>query len=256
MNCFIGPLVTIITPSYNAEKFIKETIQSVRNQTYTNWEMLIVDDMSNDNTRNIIKEAIEKDQRIKLISLEKNSGAAVARNIGIDNAKGKYVAFLDSDDLWLPEKLEKQIAFMQAKDIAFSFTGYKIIKQSGESTSKVIYAPEKIGYNELLKNTIIGCLTVMLDIEKLGRIQMPNIRTRQDTAMWLKILKYEKYAYGLNEVLSQYRNVENSISSRKWKMAKMNWKLYRDIEGLSVVKSTWCFLNYAFNGLIKHGIKW
>lgn len=248
-------LVSIVTPSYNASSFIKETIQSVQSQTYTNWEMIIVDDVSKDNTRELIKEEIKKDDRIQLIELQENGGAAIARNTGINCAKGKYIAFLDSDDLWLPEKLEKQLEFMQNNDIAFSFTSYQIMNQDGILTDKVVHVPEKINYNGLLKNTIIGCLTVMLDIEKLGKVQMPNIRTRQDTATWLKILRQGHYAYGLDEVLSNYRKVENSISSKKFKMAKMNWKLYREIEGLSILKSAWCFINYALNGVVKHFVK-
>ncbi|WP_439874595.1 glycosyltransferase family 2 protein [Bacillus mycoides] len=249
------PLVSIVTPSYNANSFIKKTIQSVQSQTYKNWEMIIIDDVSKDNTCELIKEESKKDNRIRLIELKENSGAAIARNTGINNARGKYVAFLDSDDLWLPEKLEKQLAFMQNNDIAFSFTGYQIMNQDGTLTDKVVHVPGKINYNGLLKNTIIGCLTVMLDIEKLGKIQMPNIRTRQDTATWLKILRQGHYAYGLDEVLSKYRKVENSISSNKFKMAKMNWKLYREIEGLSILKSAWCFGNYALNGVVKHFVK-
>ncbi len=248
-------MVSVIIPSYNASPFIKEAIQSIQSQTYTNWEMIIVDDVSKDNTRELIKEEIKKDGRIQLIELQENGGAAIARNTGINCAKGKYIAFLDSDDLWLPEKLEKQVAFMQNNDLAFSFTSYQIMDQDGNLTEKVVHVPEKINYNGLLKNTIIGCLTVMLDVEKLGKVQMPNIRTRQDTATWLKILKQGHYAYGLDEVLSKYRKVENSISSKKFKMAKMNWKLYREIEGLSVLKSAWCFINYALNGVVKHFVK-
>ncbi|WP_243525214.1 glycosyltransferase family 2 protein [Bacillus pseudomycoides] len=248
-------LVSIIIPTYNAEKFILHTINSVRAQTYKIWEIIIIDDCSSDSTIRIVEEQEKLDKRIRIIKLERNSGAAIARNTGINHAKGKYIAFLDSDDLWLPEKLEKQLAFMQNNDIAFSFTSYQIMDQDGILTDKVVHVPEKIDYNGLLKNTIIGCLTVMLDIEKLGKVQMPNIRTRQDTATWLKILKQGHYAYGLDEILSKYRKVENSISSKKFKMAKMNWKLYREIEGLSVPKSAWCFVNYALNGAIKHFVK-
>ena len=150
----IKPFISIVTPSYNASSFIKETIHSVQSQTYNNWEMIIVDDVSKDNTRELIKEEIETDNRIRLIELTENSGAAIARNTGINNAKGKYVAFLDSDDLWLPEKLEKQLEFMQNNDIAFSFTSYQIMNQDGILTDKVVHVPEKINYNGLLKNTI------------------------------------------------------------------------------------------------------
>ncbi|MFK4307406.1 teichuronic acid biosynthesis glycosyltransferase TuaG [Bacillus sp. RC242] len=249
------PLISVITPTYNAERFIIETIESIKLQTYSNWELIIVDDCSQDKTVELIREKYQKETRIKILQLSENSGAAIARNTGINQAKGQYIAFLDSDDLWLPQKLEKQLAFMQTNNIAFSFTSYQIMNQDGVLTDKVINVPQKIDYNGLLKNTIIGCLTVMLDINKLGKVQMPNIRTRQDTATWLKILKQGHYAYGLDEVLSEYRKVENSISSKKFKMAKMNWKLYRDIEGLSVFKSAWCFVNYALNGVIKHIIK-
>ncbi|CAM4334080.1 glycosyltransferase family 2 protein [Bacillus albus] len=248
-------LISIIIPTYNAERFILNTINSIKEQTYENWEIIVIDDCSSDNTLQIVKGQQAIDKRIRIIKLKNNSGAAIARNTGINSAKGKYVAFLDSDDLWLPEKLEKQFAFMQENDIAFSFTSYQIINQDGTSTDKFVHVPEKIHYNGLLKNTIIGCLTVMIDIEKLGKIQMPNIRTRQDTATWLKILKQGHYAYGLDEVLSKYRKVENSISSKKFKMAKMNWKLYREIEGLSILRSAWCFVNYALNGVVKHFVK-
>lgn len=249
------PLISIITPSYNASSFIMETIRSVQSQSYTNWEMIVVDDLSKDNTRKIIKEEQKKDNRIKLIPLEENSGAAIARNIGIDHASGKYLAFLDSDDLWLPEKLEKQLEFMRRKNIGFAFTGYQIITQNGEPTKKFIQVPELIDYNGLLKNTIIGCLTVMIDVEKVGKVKMPNFRTRQDTATWLGILKQGHLAFGLNETLAQYRKVENSVSSKKINMAKMNWRLYREIEKLSIPKSVWCFINYAYNGFLKHKIK-
>lgn len=245
------PLVTVITPAYNSSKYISETILSVQKQTYTNWEMIIVDDCSQDNTVDIIEGFRKEDNRIKLITLDKNGGAGVARNVAINAAQGKYIAFLDSDDQWLPEKLEKQVCFMLEKDIAFSFTSYKVIKE-GEELGNIIYAPTQITYPELLKNTIIGCLTVMLDIEKLGKVQMPEIRSRQDTALWLSILKQGYIAYGMKEVLSIYRIVPGSISSNKLKVAKQNWKLYREIEKLNIFYATWCFLHYAWNGIKKN----
>lgn len=245
-------LVSIITPTFNSEKYILETIESVKNQTYHNWEMIIVDDCSNDNTVSLIKNEIRKDHRIRLIQQKNNVGAAVARNTAIKNAKGKYMAFLDSDDLWHPRKLEVQLSFMKHKDIAFSFTEYEIINEDGSETGKIINVPEKIDYNGLLKNTIIGCLTVMLDTEKLGLVQMPNIRTRQDTALWLSILKKGITAYGIQQPLAKYRKVNGSISSNKIKMAKQNWKLYREIEQLNIFYATWCFINYAWNAFKKH----
>jgi teichuronic acid biosynthesis glycosyltransferase TuaG len=245
------PLVSVITPTYNAERHILETIRSVQSQTYLNWEMLIVDDCSRDNTITIITEQAEKDERIKLVRLSENSGAAVARNTALKKAKGKYVAFLDSDDLWFPEKLTTQVSYMQEKNIAFSYTSYQIINEDGLDANKVVKVPPSINYSGLLKNTIIGCLTVMLDTEKLGIVQMPNIRTRQDTALWLSILKKGIIAYGISEPLSKYRKVNGSISSNKLKMAKQNWKMYREIESLSIARSSWCFVNYAFNAFKK-----
>lgn len=244
-------LVSVITPSYNAEKFISATIESVRTQTYTNWEMIIVDDCSKDDTREILKRYAELDSRIKPIFLEENSGAAVARNTALKEARGDYVAFLDSDDLWVPDKLEKQLAFMQKNDYAFSFTAYNLMDESGNPLEKVINVPKKIDYKGLLKNTIIGCLTVMIDTRKVEPLQMPLIRTRQDYALWLKVLRQGHIAYGMQEPLAHYRIVEGSISSNKLKTAKRNWYVYREIEKLSLPYASWCFVNYAFYAIKK-----
>ncbi|WP_368503238.1 glycosyltransferase family 2 protein [Alkalihalophilus sp. As8PL] len=245
------PLVSVITPLYNAESFINETIQSVLNQTYTNWEMLIVDDCSTDNGPDIVKEYQEKEDRVYYVRLKDNSGAAIARNVAIQLAKGKYIAFLDSDDLWLPAKLEKQVAFMEDGQKAFSFTGYGIMKENGEIKGKVVEAPEVVNYEYLLKNTIIGCLTVMLNVELLGKVQMEPIRTRQDFLLWLSILKQGVTAHGLNETLAMYRRVNDSISSQKLQVAKRNWEIYRKFEKLPFLKSCYVFMNYAWNGLKK-----
>lgn len=249
-----NPLVSIITPCFNAQNFIEETIKSVRAQTYTNWEMIICDDVSSDDSRNIIEKHIKEDSRIKLIKLDKNSGAAVARNTAIKAAKGKYIAFLDSDDLWIPQKLEKQVAFMLENDIVFSFTEYSLISENGKDLGKIIKIPDYIDYRGLLKNTIIGCLTVMLDIEKLGKVQMPLIRTRQDFALWLSILRDGHKAYGIHEALSKYRLVQDSISRNKWKAAKRNWQVYREIEKLPFFDALWCFINYAWNAYRKNKV--
>jgi len=240
------PLVSVITPAYNAARFIRAAIESVKRQTYPHWELILIDDCSRDETVALIQEELG-DPRIQLIELAQNSGAAVARNAGIRAAKGKYLAFLDSDDLWLPEKLERQVAFMQERDAAFSFTQYRIIREDGGASRHVVPIPQRIDYHGLLKNTIIGCLTVMLDRAKLGPVQMPNIRTRQDTAMWLQILKQGYTAYGIQEVLSEYRKVEGSISSNKWKAARQTWRLYRDIEKLNLARAAWCFVHYGWN---------
>lgn len=239
------PLVSVITPAYNAERFIGETIESVLKQTYPHWEMIIVDDKSTDRTVEIVESYVKQDSRIKLIQLEKNSGSAVARNTAMDNAKGRYLAFLDSDDLWMEEKLEKQLKFMQENDIAFSFTKYVRMKENGELTNAISKAPKRVGYHQLMKHCVIGCLTVMIDREKVGEERMVNIRTRQDYAFWLSLMKKGFDAYGLPEVLAKYRLVENSISSNKLKAAKQNWYVYYHIEKQGLLKSLWYFAHYA-----------
>ena len=245
------PLISIITPSYNASLFIEHTITSVRKQTYQHWEMIIVDDCSTDNTPDILERFENKDERIHVIYLNQNGGAAFARNIALQQAKGRFVAFLDSDDCWKPEKLQKQLSFMQTNHYAFTFTGYELMTNEGVLLNKQISAPEQISYNDMLKNTIIGCLTVMIDRQMAGHIQMPNIRTRQDLATWLAILKKGINAFGLNENLAEYRIGNSSISRNKWKAAKMNWFVYRKVEKLNVIKAFWCFSHYAFHAVLK-----
>ena len=247
----MSSLVSIITPSYNSSKFIKDCVASVFSQTYKNWEMIIVDDCSKDNSKEIISELSTKDKRIKSIFLEKNVGAAEARNAAIRQSKGKYVAFLDSDDLWNPKKLEKQLSFMYENEIAFSYTNYQFMSENGEDLSNIISAPEKMTYDSYLKNTIIGCLTVIIDREKSGEFEMPNIRSSHDMALWLLIMKRGFSAYGLDENLARYRIVSTSNTASKWHAAKDVWKVYRQVEKLSFIYSAWCFVWYAFNALKK-----
>jgi teichuronic acid biosynthesis glycosyltransferase TuaG len=244
-------LVSIITPSYNSLRFLPQTVQSIISQTYTNWEWIIVDDFSTDGTIEYLENLSSGDSRIKPIFLEANQGAAYARNLAIQNASGKYIAFLDSDDLWTSNKLSQQIEFMKDNDYAFTFTSYRLMEENADVTSKVIHAPKRIDYNQLLKNTVIGCLTVILDIEKVGKVQMPLIRTRQDMVLWLSILKRGFVAQGFQQELAFYRKVHGSISSNKIKAARMNWFVYRKIEKLSVPRATWCFVNYAWNAVKK-----
>lgn len=244
-------LVSIVTPVYNSEKFISETIDSIQNQTYKHWELILVDDCSSDNSYDIISEYIKYDKRIRYIKLEKNSGAAVSRNTGIKNARGRFIAFLDSDDIWLPEKLEKQVKYMLDKKIGFTFTSYRYMKEDGTKTNKVAKAPYKINYNGLLKNTIIGCSTVVLDRQIVGDFLMPLVRKGQDTATWLMILRNQKYAYGIEEILVDYRLVGNSLSSNKIKALKRTWNIYRSVEKINVFKSTYVFCFYVFNAIKK-----
>ncbi|WP_173443885.1 glycosyltransferase family 2 protein [Selenomonas ruminantium] len=232
-------LVSIITPTYNCGRFIGETIESVQQQTYTNWEMIIVDDCSTDDTKSVVEKYLQKDKRIKYHCLAENSGAAVARTKAMELATGQYMAFLDSDDLWMPDKLEKQLEFMQKNNYAFTSTSYQHMSEEGEMIPKVLQAIPKTDYNRLLLDCPVGNSTVMYDVSKMGKFQVPNIRKRNDDALWLAMLKKEKYIYGWNEVLMKYRLRNNSISRNKWSLVKYTWKLYRDIENLSVFTSVW-----------------
>ncbi|MGG3468165.1 glycosyltransferase family 2 protein [Neobacillus pocheonensis] len=246
-------VVSIITPSYNSAKFITETIRSVKEQTFTNWEMIIVDDCSLDNTVNIVKKAMMDDFRIKLIELKKNSGPAIARNRAIAYAKGNYLAFLDSDDLWLPRKLERQLMFMEKNNFAFTYSDYRIMSEEGERTDVVLRVPVKMDYKSLLKNTMIGTLTVMLDKRKVGRVQMPLHRDcSEDYGLWLTILSRGISAYGLNEELAVYRKCEVSLSSNKLKSARKTWNTYRKIENINIPSALWYFANYSLHAFLKH----
>lgn len=238
-------------PSYNAAKFIAASIQSVIEQTYNNWELLITDDCSKDDTVKIVEQFLEKDNRIKLFSTGKNSGPACARNKSLENATGKYIAFLDSDDIWGSNKLETQLKFMIEKNIAFSFSSYSVMKEDGTPTGNTINVPKVIGYHGYLRNTIIGCLTVIIDREKTGNFLMPNIKTSEDMALWLDIMKRGYKAWGLQIPLAQYRVVSNSLTSKKWKEAKYVWKVYREIEHINPIYSTICFVGYVINAIIK-----
>ena len=244
-------LVSIITPVYNAQDFIQETVDSVREQMYLNWELLLIEDHSTDQSLEIIRKFEVEDQRIKVIQTPQNSGAAVARNLGLTNAKGRYIAFIDSDDLWEPNKLADQLEFMKQNDYGFTFTAMNLIDEESKLINKFRTVVSKIDYEFLLKNTLIGCSTVIIDKEIIGDFEMPLMRSRQDTATWLKILKQGHHAYGLGKALTRYRVSNNSLSSNKIKMAKQNWYMYRKVENLSLIKSSYVFIGYAYNAVMK-----
>ena len=243
-------LVSIITPLYNCSTFLESTIRSIIAQSYIDWELVLVDDCSQDNSLDIANDYVAQDSRIKLIKLTKNSGAAVARNIAIEEASGRFIAFLDSDDLWHPQKLEKQINFMLENNYAFSYTAYEKINEEGK-VFEYVGAPHQLSYKQLLKTNEIGCLTVIYDTKHLGKVYMPTETKREDYATWLSILKKTDYAYGMPEILGQYRVYANQSSAKKGKMAKENWKLYRNIENLSVIKSVYYFGHYAIRGVLR-----
>lgn len=244
-------LISIISPVHNSARFIRETIESVQAQTYKQWEMLIVDDGSLDDTCKIIEQYASSDARIHLIQLSHNTVPANARNVAIANAKGSYMAFLDADDLWLPLKLERQVVFMQKRNIEFSYTLYRHMSESGARVGKILSLPDHFDYHGLLKHHGIGCLTVMLNSSKIDLIQMPNIR-HEDYILWLSILKQGFQAYCLQEDLARYRIVSNSVSGKKLEAASWVWQIYRNVEKLSIPYACWCFANYAWRSYKKH----
>lgn len=239
-------LVSIIMPTYNCGKFIAETIKTVIEQTYTNWELVIVDDCSKDDTEQVVSSF--EDTRIRYYRLEQNSGAAVARTTAMKYADGEYMAFLDSDDLWKKDKLEKQLKFMKDNKYNFTCTAYEQVDEEGNKLGKIIKTKKKAGYNRILLDCPVGNSTVMYNVAALGKFEVPNIRKRNDDALWLQMLKKEKYIYGMNDVLMEYRIRSNSISSNKLDLVKYHWKLYREIEHLSVPRSAF---HICWWGLIK-----
>lgn len=247
----MNELVSIITPSYNSARFIETTIESILVQSYVHWELLITDDCSTDDSVAIISKYVTKDDRIKLFVQKTNQGAAAARNNSLEHVTGKYIAFLDSDDAWKPNKLERQIRFMQEKGYAFSFSHYELMDENGKLLGKVIKTPISVTYQEYLRNTIIGCLTVIVDRTIAGDFRMPNIRTSQDMATWLLILKRGFIAYSIPEVLAEYRLVNDSNSAKKMKAARDVWRVYRKIEQLSLSKACYNFTGYIFNAIWK-----
>ncbi len=241
-------LVSIIMPSYNSEKTIAESIESVLSQTYSHWELLITDDHSEDSTVAIIEHFKAKDSRIKLFVTTDNGGAGKARNNSIKKACGRYIAFLDADDLWLPRKLEKQIAFMLKNKYAFTYTSYQ--KFTSKTELGIINPPLSTSYQELLYSNVIGCLTAIYDTQVTGKQYMPLIRKRQDMGLWLAILSKVPKAHCLNEVLGKYR-VDTGMTQNKFSAVKYQWIFYRKVIRLSFINSLLKFSVYAYKGYIK-----
>lgn len=246
--------VSIVVPVYHAQKYIEETMDCVMAQTYTDWELLLIVDGSKDPTVAVIQEYIEKNQesRIHLFIQESNQGAALARNRGVAEAKGRYIAYLDADDLWRPDKLEKEIAFMEEKGAAFAFTGYEFADENGVGLGKVVRVPEKLAYREALKNTTIFTTTVMFDTEKIDKslLEMPNMKS-EDTALWWKILRIGYEAFGLDENLVYYRRPAVSLSSNKLIAIQRIWNLYRKAEKLSIPYSCYNFCFWAVRAVLR-----
>lgn len=246
-------LVSVITPAYNAEKFIAETIESVRAQTYAQWEHLIViDKNSRDRTEQIVAELAKKDPRIKCVTEHVSTGCWQNRNVGLQMAKGEFVAFLDADDKFHPQKLEKQVKFMQGKPCDFSFTEYTRFSEDGQKMGRTLFVPSEVQYKELIKNNVIGCLTVMLRRNLFSKVRF-QAAGWEDHSMWLELLRQGHRAFGIHEPLSFYRMVSSSRSNNKFYSASLYWGTLRQVEKLPLVTSLYYFSHYAITGLMKHG---
>lgn len=243
-------LVSVITPVFNCARFIGETIESVRAQTHADWELICVDDGSSDGSSEIVQFYVEQDSRIRLIRLDANAGAAVARNTALESASGRYIAFLDGDDVWLPTKLKIQLDYMQKNNATFCFSAYARVNELNDVICTV-GVPLQVTYHELLKTSVIGCLTAIYDTRFFGKVPMPLTRKRQDFALWLQLLKRTDCARGIPEVMALYRVRRGSMSANKFDAARYTWNIYRNVEGFGFWRSFYYFANYGVRGLLR-----
>lgn len=248
----MNPLVSIIMPCYNTERYIAQSIESVLAQTYQNWELLITDDGSTDRSVEIISKYSKNDDRINVLVPDEHNGIAVTRNLSMSRARGRFIAFLDSDDIWKSDKLEKQVGFMLDNDVAFTYSSYEIIDYQGKPKNKIVKDAGVMSYKKYLRNTIICCGTVVIDREKVGHFATPIIDTSEDMAMWLSVMKKGFDAYPVPGPLHQYRITPGSASSNKIKASSDVWRVYRKIEKLSWPKAAVNFVCYSFNAVVKH----
>ena len=245
-------LVSIIMPCYNASLYIKDAIESVVAQTYTCWELIVVDDCSTDNSIEIVEACAKLDDRIKLVKLSNNGGVANARNVGLNIAGGQYVAFLDSDDKWRFDKLQMQIDFMSANSCCFCYSQYQNFNTGTGELGKTIKVPARMTAKKLLGNTAIGCLTVVIDRAITGDFKMPLLKHAEDSVTWYEILSRGFCAYGIQDTLAYYRVGNSSLTSNKLTVIKRQWNVYRNHFHFSFIKSAVLFLRYAVNAVIKH----
>lgn len=247
-------LVSVVMPAYNSAKYIRESVDSVLRQEYRNLELVIADDASNDDTLALVQEMARNDVRITVLPSESNQGAGATRNRAIQATRGRYLAFLDADDVWAPNKLQRQISFMQENTYAFTFTSYRMCTEWGAETETVVdvRCPDEVGYHDMLaKRATIGCSTVVLDREMVGPVEMPLVRSGQDYALWLQLLKRGLRAHRFPEILTSYRVVPGSVSRNKIKKARRQWQIYREIENLPFAPSVWYFMNYAYRAVFR-----
>lgn len=247
-----APLVSVIIPTYNAAPLTEAAVQSVLAQTFQDFEIIVVDDASPDGSGARLEALTAVDARVRVFRQEQNGGPGPARNRGIREARGRYLAFLDGDDLWEPEKLERQLAFMAERGAVFSFTAYRVISLTGEVLDRIDQIPERMTYSDLLKNTVIGCSTVMLDRHSINNVEFTDIRTSQDFALWLSILKCGVVAHGMPNVLTSYRITPGSNTRNKWRAALHVWIVMRRCEKMPFLMAVWYFSNYAARGLVRY----
>lgn len=247
-----SPLVSIITPLYNGQKYIERAIVSVRNQTFSNWDLLIIDDCSDDDSPVLVRNFTESDNRIKLFTLERNGGAAVARNFGIRVASGRFIAFLDCDDEWLPDKLEKQLDLLFQTGASFCFGAYIRVNEIGSLLGS-IGVPRVLTYNEALKTNYVGCLTAIYDTKSLGKVFMPeSMPCHEDYPVWLHIIKQSGVAVGVPTVIAKYCVRGSSLSSNKFQTVRQIWYIYRELEHLNFYSSIFCLFNQSVRALARN----
>ncbi len=253
MNTTIFPneLVSVIIPCYNSAKYLRECVESILNQTYTNLEVLITDDCSTDiDTKKILRELEHSDKRVKVFYLDRNSGPAAARNNSIEHAKGRYIAFCDSDDKWFEDKLSEQINLFKKNNYAVIYSNYEKINDKSKRTNRIVKAPKSTTYLQLLKGNTIGNLTGIYDTLKVGKIKIKPIG-HEDYAMWLDILKMGWTAHNTQTVTAAYRIHSQSLSFNKIKVLRWQWNIYRKHEKLSIKKTLYYFIHYSINALLK-----
>jgi hypothetical protein len=253
----VNDLVSAIIPAHNAERFIAATLRSALAQTYPRLEVIVIDDGSRDATAAIAGRIAAQDRRVRLIRLRTNAGAARARNAGIEAATGRYIAFLDSDDLWLPEKTARQLALFEATQAIVCYTAYRTMDEDGRLGSRIIPVPASVTHAQLLHTNVIPTSAAIYDTRKVGKVYMPDLRKRQDYGLWLKILKAADprqgpAAVGIQEPLMVWRRRAGSVSSNKLSAARYQWRVYRELEHMPLWRSLYCFAHYAFHGLVKH----
>lgn len=243
-------MVSVIMPCFNSADVIGASIESVLAQTYRDLELLIIDDFSTDRSLEVIMPYLQ-DSRVTLLAKSENQGVARARNDGFARSSGRYVAFLDSDDLWVPEKLATQLADMARNRAVLSFAAYETFHVEPANRLKTVRVPRSITYGQLLRNTIIGCLTVVVDRKQTGDFQMPDLAGGEDTATWLNILRRHGTAYGIEEPLAYYRVSGASLSGNKLQMVRRTWRMYRETQNLSIFATCLCFSFYIKNAISK-----